>query len=122
MEPWIIPIDTELVSFLLGTAHGKRGVNQRVWKLAKLRYPLTNVLSSFVVSLCLKKYVEVTLLTRVIPNSGNIGPVAPVTANIVVEKHRLKVGCSFAPIQAKVFDEIACNILAASVGHEAGLE
>lgn len=66
--------------------------------------------------------IEEARFAGVVPHAGGVLPVAPVAAEVVVDEEALVPLRAEAPVEAKVFREVRCHVLAESVAGVAGEE
>ena len=82
----------------------------------KLRNPVVNVLSLGIIVNCLLNRIEHSAGgTWVISDPGNILPITPVAADVVVDKQILIPLCTQTPVNAKMLREITGDVLTCSV-------
>mmetsp|Transcript_81610 Transcript_81610/g.239602 ORF Transcript_81610/g.239602 Transcript_81610/m.239602 type:complete len:200 (-) Transcript_81610:1066-1665(-) len=79
--------------------------------------PVVDVLVVWVVVLELLLGVEAVDALAREARRGN--PVPPVRARVVVEQQLLEVSCAIAPVDSQVEDEVAGDVLAPAIAHEA---
>ena len=82
--------------------------------------PRGNVLSGRVIILALFNRVELPRTARVVADACDVLPIAPVGVGIVVDEPALEEFGAVLPVPLKILCEEGGDVLAASVGHEAG--